>query len=103
MLKRQQVLLEDWMTDHLKETAEKYDLSFSEVLRLTLCIEFIDTTFRLYPKYKSELSKEQLIRTQKKVLKDTQTVEKSHHLMSKIYFEARKALEFRKAHSNKTK
>jgi hypothetical protein len=103
MLKRQQVLLEDWMIDQLKGMSEKYDVSFSEILRLTLCVEFIDTTIRLYPKYKSGFSKEEMIKIQKKVLKETQTAEKSHQLMSKIYFEARKALEFRTAQNKKTR
>ncbi len=37
MLKRYQVLLPDWLEDYVKLLADKYDLSFSEIIRTIIC------------------------------------------------------------------
>ena len=44
MLKRYQVLLPDWLEDNIKEIAEIFDLSFSEIIRLELCFAILSST-----------------------------------------------------------
>ncbi len=95
MLKRQQVLLEDWISDYIKFLGEKYDLSFSEVLRLMICIETIDTNSRLFPRNKPDFEKSDLLKKLSRLTADKSEVEERHKLISKIYFEARKSMEFR--------
>lgn len=43
MLKRYQVLLPDWMEEYIKYLVDKYDLSFSEVIRGEICIAILCT------------------------------------------------------------
>ena len=96
MLKRQQVLLNDWLSDYIKHSACKYDVSFSEVIRLTLCLEMGRNIAKLYPKYKFDITdkelKSMLLPTSGTIQKDD--TEKRHKFISKVYFEARKAIEF---------
>ena len=94
MLKRQQVLLNDWLIEYIKFTAEKYDWSFSETVRLVLCVEIASWVSAMYPKYKTKISNKDLANEVKKVA-DTKIMEEKHHrLISELYFEARKAAEF---------
>jgi len=95
MLKRNQILLSDWLTDYYKHLADVYDLSFSEMIRIGLCLSVITGVTKLYPDYKSNLTIEEIIELIKKTDKNTCGEEESHKLISKIYFEARKAAEFR--------
>ena len=39
MLKRYQVLLDDWLADTIKALADKYVISFSELIKVILCLE----------------------------------------------------------------
>ena len=48
-LLRHQVLLTDWQTDHLKLMAKQNDLSFSEVIRLTLLEGIAHTNAAIRP------------------------------------------------------
>ncbi|MGD9014842.1 MAG: hypothetical protein PVI33_02310 [Candidatus Omnitrophota bacterium] len=94
MLKRYQVLLNDWLADYIKVLAEKYDASFSEVIRLSLCMEYAHTIPLRYPGYKTKLNPKEIIRKVNKTAKLKQFKEEEHKLMSQVYFEARKAVEF---------
>ena len=54
MLKRHQVLLTDWQTEHLKLIARQNDLSFSELIRVVLSEGFIYTAMTLHPECKTK-------------------------------------------------
>jgi len=95
MLKRHQILLEDWMVKYLRFLSELHDGSFSEVVRITLCIEFLDTINRICPEYQIKLSKNEILKRFSKSRKDATNQEEGHKLLSKLYFEARKATEYR--------
>jgi hypothetical protein len=41
MLKRCQILLTDWQQEYIRDTAQRYDLSFSEVTRIFLSEGFL--------------------------------------------------------------
>ena len=94
MLKRYQVLLNDWLADGIKSVASKYDISFSEVLRIALCVQMTESLARVNPKYKSAKMRsfvEDILKKRNRGENlDSETL---HKFFSNIYFEARKALE----------
>ena len=97
MLKRYQVLLSDWIEDYIKLVAERYDISTSAVIRvhMALAIIFIITT--LHPEYKPNLADKEFQELSKKASKGKLDEAEAHQVMSRILFEARKAVEFRLA------
>jgi len=103
MLKRYQVLLPDWLEDYIKFLVDKYDLSFSEVIRIELCIAILNMVPRLFPDLKTEIRGEDIAKLVKNNLELEMEREEPHRLMSKIYFEARKAVEYRFAQEKKQK
>ena len=103
MLKRHQILLTDGLADHVKSISEKYDISISEAVRLLLCLQIPKMISIAYPKYKNETIDKQLVATIKKAAGNKVKREELYKLMSKIYFEARKSLEFWSAKEDKYK
>ena len=95
-LKRQQILLEDWQVTYAKVIAEKYDISYSEAIRIMLCIAFIQIAKELYPGYKPAVSVKEVVDNILKAPTATRR-DKVYGLLSKVYFEARKAVEHRTA------
>ncbi len=95
MLKRYQVLLSDWLEDYVKLVAEKYDISVSAAIRVHLGIAILYVITALYPDYKPNLKNKELQELSKNAaIGDFKEVE-FHQAMSKILFEARKAVEYR--------
>lgn len=97
MLKRCQVLLANWQTNFLKIISERYDFSFSEATRLMLSIGYLFSVSAVYPKYKHKVNKKLL----DKLTNLNTTEEERYNILSTIYFEARKAGEFRLANVKK--
>jgi len=97
MLKRYQVLLPDWLGDYIKILVDKYDLSFSEVIRVEICMAILNSTPSLYPEYKPGITSKEIYRMQKEEAQEDMEREDTHSILSKIYFEARKAIEHRLA------
>lgn len=96
MLKRYQVLLPDWLEDYIKIGVETYGFSFSELIRLELCFSILTQIPSLHPEYKPNLTIKDILEainqaTSKKVEKKS-----FDHFVSQIYFETRKAIEYRK-------
>ena len=96
MLKRVQVLLDEWQVEHYKLTAQKYDVSFSEMIRMALCMDILSSTKIAFPKYSYKLN-DTLLRKSIKThrIDKTMVPEVFHQFLSKVYFEARKAAEYR--------
>ena len=96
MLKRYQVLINDWLADYIKKAADKNDLSFSEVIRLCLCLELGINISKKYPKFKYSISDKEVAKFKSGSFSnlDSKELEERHRFISKIYFEARKAVEF---------
>ena len=92
--KRYQVLLSDWMEDYIKFVAEKYDLNFSSEIRIHMCLGIIYVTSILYPELKLDLVDKEFLELSKKVGKKELREEEVHKMMSKVLFEARKAVEY---------
>ena len=103
MLKRCQVLLSDWQVEYIKNVSERYDQSFSEVVRIFLCEGFLYIIPLLHPEYKSKISARQLVEMTRESGGPKTTLERQHQLVSKLYFEARKVVEHRMAKAGKNK
>jgi len=89
------VLLADWQVDYLKGVGERYDQSFSEVLRVCLSEGFFYIISLLHPEYKSDLRGKKLVEMTRKAGNPNTSMEEKHKLISKLYFESRKAVEYR--------
>jgi hypothetical protein len=93
MLKRYQVLLPDWLENYIIQIAESFDLSFSEIIRLELCFSILSSTKSFYPKYKMGITPKEILESAHGQKEGKE--EEKHRFMSKIYFETRKAVEYR--------
>ena len=103
MLKRYQVLLPDWLEDNIKYYIEKYGLSFSEGIRAELCSAILATIQLQFPEYKPDITIEEIIDRLKKMHNRKVKKEEIKQLLSKIYFEARKASDYRHSKEKKQK
>ena len=95
MLKRYQVLLPDWLEEYIKSLADKYDLSFSEIIRIEICIAIMSTISKLYPEHKFGLTPEDMLDWIKKDVQENMERDQEHRMLSRLYFETRKAIEYR--------
>lgn len=95
MLKRFQVLLPDWLEDYVRYLTDRYDLSFSEVIRAEICCSIITSVSSLFAGYKPGLTVDEIFQKIKDDRLYESTREDIHRVLSKLYFEARKAAEFR--------
>jgi hypothetical protein len=95
MLKRNQVLLNDWLVDIIKEMAEKYDISFSETIRIFVCLQLGKMISYAHPGYdfSQAMNKTEEIVAAKNRGK-AYTMEELHNAISQLYFESRKAAEY---------
>lgn len=104
MLKRHQVLLNDWLAESIKYVSERYDISFSEVIRISLCLLMGQGVSIAYPKFKFAITEKDIANiTQSRIKKKPLTSVELHTFFSKVYFEARKALEYLEAQEKKQK
>ncbi len=103
MLKRYQVLLPDWLEDYIKYLVDRFDLSFSEVIRMQLCIAILNMVERIYPEFNLGITADDIIKHIRENLKQELDQDARHKVMSKIYFETRKAAEYRIAQETKQK
>ena len=94
MLKRYQVLLPEWLEEHVRYISDRFDLSFSEVIRGEICFATLVAIRLLHPEYKPDMTPDEIISQTKKVEKDELKREDLHRHLSKLYFETRKAIEY---------
>ena len=94
MLKRYQILLNEWIAEHYKLVSNTYDVSFSEMVRMALCVDIMVATRAMFPHYKWKI-KENLLRDvmRERGILQTMGREQFHKFLSEIYFETRKATE----------
>ncbi len=95
MQKRYQVLIPEWLEDYIKLGVKKFGVSFSELLRLEICLSVISTMEALYPAYKTTFSIKEVFQAAQRFSKGKVGKDERDKLISKVYFEARKATEFR--------
>jgi hypothetical protein len=94
MLKRYQVLLPDWLEEHIEYLADRYDLSISEVIRGEISFSILSAVMHLFPEYKPDISTKEILNQLIEQDKDNLEREQLHRVLSKIYFETRKAIEY---------
>lgn len=95
MLKRYQVLIPDWLEEYIKWGVKKYGLSFSELIRLEICQAVIAYMCERYPEYKSGYTMKDFLKGISRFEKGEMNPEYLDRIISTIYFEARKAIEYR--------
>jgi hypothetical protein len=101
MLKRYQVLLPDWLEDYLKWGVKQYGLSFSEIIRLEICVSVLAMIEEMHSEYKPNLSIRDIMSMVRTFDKSKHTKEDINKFASRIYFETRKAIEYRTSKSKK--
>ncbi len=100
MLKRYQVLIPDWLEEYIKLGVKKYGLSFSEMIRLEICQAVIAYICERYPEYKSSYTMKDFLKGVSRFEKGKMNPEDLDRIISTIYFEARKAIEYRFSKEN---
>ncbi|MFC2163774.1 hypothetical protein ACFLT2_02110 [Acidobacteriota bacterium] len=95
MLKRYQVLLPEWLEDYLKWGVERSKVSFSEIIRLEVCLGVLATIEELHPEYKPGLALKDILSAIKSFAQQKPRKDKVSNFLSTIYFETRKAIEYR--------
>jgi hypothetical protein len=95
MPKKFQVVLPDWLEDYIQYLVERYDLNFSEILRMEICISILSQIQQLYPDFKPGVSVTDVAAFIKSY--DPKKIDREQVLrfLSKIYFETRKGVEYR--------
>ncbi len=95
MLKRYQVLLPDWLEEYINIGVEAYSISFSETIRLLVCFSILTQITTIHPEYNPTLTVEDILREIQKASSDHAEKKSFSRLISQVYFETRKAIEFR--------
>jgi len=96
MLSRQQILLLNWQVDYARFLSDSYDVSFSEAVRILNSIAIIAIINGLYPtKYKPTITLKKIVNHISAMQQGKMRLEDFHKMTSDLYFEARKAVEFR--------
>ncbi len=101
MLKRHQVLLTDWQIEHARFLSEKYDMSFSEAVRLLMSLAMIQTARELYPKFEPKTGIKTMVSLMTSAPEEKIRQELVHKYLSEVYFDARKASELRLSQDKK--
>lgn len=96
MLKRYQVLLPDWLEDYIKIGVKAYGFSFSELIRLEICLSILTQIPALHPEYIPGVNLKDIFGAMHQASSESPNKKKYARFVSQIYFEARKAIEYRK-------
>ena len=89
------MLFPDWLVDHYKFISKKLNISFSEMIRLGMCMHLGNIFKELYPNYKCEIDSKELAKAFKTLFQNKENKEYFAALKSKIYLEAKNAVKFR--------
>jgi hypothetical protein len=95
MLRRKQVMISDWLDDFVQYTAQKYDISYSEVLRLGTAYFLADVLSKADPKYKMKVTSKEISKVVYDGLEQCGDVEVTRKLIADIYHESKRILQAR--------
>jgi hypothetical protein len=101
--KRYQVLIPDWLEEYIQWGVKRYGLSFSELIRLEICQAVIFYISGRYPEYESGFNMDDYMAGVNRFESGNMNKEDLHKAISTIYFEARKAIEYRFAREKEKK
>lgn len=93
--KKIQVMVPLWMDDYFKKLSDHLELNTSEMIRLYLCIAVIASVTHLFPEYKPGITLKEIFKKTKALADLDDEREEMYRILSEIYFEARKAGNFR--------
>ena len=95
MPKKFQVVLPDWLEDYIQHLVERYELNFSEILRLEICIAILSLGKKLFPEFDPAVGLDDIAEFIQNY--DPKKIDRETFLRfnSKIYFETRKVVEYR--------
>ncbi|MBM3247995.1 MAG: hypothetical protein FJZ10_01020 [Candidatus Omnitrophica bacterium] len=97
MLKRNQILLQDWQEEYIKFVSKTYDVSISEAVRTIINITAVVLLKEFFPKHKTKISLKDIANAFKRLQNGDICEEKFYAMMSDLYYEARKIIEYRMA------
>ncbi len=103
MLKRYQVLLPDWLEEYTMHLADRYNLSFSEIIRIQICFSTLSAVSSFYPDYKPGATIQEISKLALENIESNLSRKELDKLISKLYFETRKAVEYRLKKEKKQK
>jgi hypothetical protein len=95
MSKKYQVILPNWLADYIEIISEAYELTISEVLRLEICFGILSATQQFFPEYEQKALLAKIFKQHQDTKPKDIDREQFHKNISKIFFETRKAVEFR--------
>lgn len=95
MLNKYQVLIPDWLEDYIKYLAERYDLTFSEIIRAEVCYAILSHVTHFYPDFEPEVTPNEILEWLRPFPEGEPQKDEMYRVLSKIYFETRKAVEHR--------
>jgi len=95
MLKRYQVLLPDWLEDYIKIGVSRYGISFSEIIRLQMCFSILAFIEESNPKYEPKIKAIDILHIDPKEAQNKKKEEELKKFISQVYYETRKAIEYR--------
>lgn len=95
MLRKYQVLIPDWLEDYIKYLSDNYELSFSEIIRAEVCYAILCHVSKLFPDFEPGINPDEILGLM--IPREGEKLEREElqRVMSKIYFETRKAIEHR--------
>jgi hypothetical protein len=102
-MKSYQVLLPRWLERPVKKRVEQLNVSFSEVLRVQVCLAVLALQKVMHPDYKPDMELEDFLNKIKSFLDENHEKNEILELYSDIYYETRKALEYREKQEKKAK
>jgi hypothetical protein len=100
-MKSYQVLLPRWLERPVKKRVDQLEISFSEVLRVQVCLAVLAFQKVLYPEYQPGKELDYYLNTLKGFIYGKPDKDAILDLYSDIYFETRKALEYRENQEKK--
>lgn len=96
MLRRKQIMITDWLDDYLTAISKRYDISYSEVIRIATSFFFAETLCLAYPKkYKLNISAKDISKVLKHMAENEDYIEESRKLISDVYYETKNILKDR--------
>jgi hypothetical protein len=102
-MKSYQVLLPRWLERPVKKRVDQLNVSFSEVLRVQVCLAVLALQKVMHPDYKPDMELEDFLNKIKSFLDENHEKNEILELYSDIYYETRKALEYREKQEKKAK
>lgn len=90
-----QEIMPDWMQDHFKIVAEKYKLSFEDMVKLALSMYISDMLPQMWAEYSGGLQSKELAEAYRALAQNEENRSDFDSTRTKVYEEAEKAARFR--------